>query len=73
MPRTKRVKKLTELLAENMAIYAGQHDVGQFLPQAEELMRRFRAIEGRWPEDYLEIEDWSRNRLDKSGNLLVVK
>jgi hypothetical protein len=71
--RTKLRKQITEALAENMSIYAAAGDADDYLPQAQELMRRFKATEGRWPSAYLEIEEWSRGKLDKSGRLLVVK
>ena len=71
--RTKLRKQITEAIAEAMAIYAASGDPDDYLPQAQELMRRFHATEGRWPRGYLEIEEWSRGKLDKSGKLLVVK
>jgi hypothetical protein len=55
-----------------MAIYAGAIDEEPYLPQAKELLRRFRAVEGRNPADYLEIEDWSRNHLDQKGGKFLV-
>jgi hypothetical protein len=71
--RTKLRKIITEQVAEAMAIYAGTMDQEHFVPQAEQLMRTFKEIQGRWPRNYMEIEDWSRGKLDKSGRLLVVK
>jgi hypothetical protein len=57
-------RPLVELVAENMAIYAGCIDEQGFRPQAEQLLRSFEAIEGRPATDYLEIEEWSRHHLD---------
>jgi|ERR1017187_2946248 hypothetical protein len=64
---------LAEEVAENMAIYSGDPDGDAFIPQAKALIRTFEAIEGQLPHDYLEIEKWSADHLDKGGRLLVVK
>jgi uncharacterized protein (DUF427 family) len=64
---------LVEQIAENIAIYAGVIDDARFMPQAQQLLRIFEAIEGRPPRDYLEIEDWSLHHLEKGGRLLIVK
>lgn len=64
--------KIVEVLAENMAIYAGAIDHAAYLPLAKEVLRRFRAIKGRDPVDYLEVEEWCRSTLDKSGRLHVL-
>jgi hypothetical protein len=63
--------KLVEQIAENMAIYAGAKDDAAFLSLAKELLRRFRAIKGRDPVDYLEVEEWSASTVDKSGRFSV--
>jgi hypothetical protein len=63
---------LVEQIAEGMAIYAGSLDAAAFMPQAQQLLRSFVAIEGRPPADYLEIEKWSMRRV-KSGRFLMVK
>jgi hypothetical protein len=63
---------LVEVIAENMAIYAGAVDDQSFMPQAEQLLRTFEAIEGRSPAEYLEFEQWSMNHLDKGGRFLVL-
>ena len=56
---------LVEQLAENMEICAGvfAHD-HFFQPLAEELLRSFKAIEGRPARDYLEIEGWLMRHRD---------
>jgi hypothetical protein len=64
--------KLVEEIAENMAIYAGSMDEEAYLPSAKELLRRFRAIKGRDPVDYMEVEEWSMSMIDKSGQFLVL-
>jgi hypothetical protein len=64
---------LVEEIAENMSIYAGTIDPDRFVPQAEQLLSSFEAMVGRLPNDYLEIEDWSRNHLDKGGRFLVLR
>lgn len=66
-------KNLIRTIAENMAVYNGMLSDEEFLPQAGALLRSFEAIEGRTPNNYLEIETWSANHLDKGGRLLVVK
>ena len=58
---------MVEVVAENMAIYAGALDDQQFMPQAEQLLRSFEAIEGRPATDYMEVEDWSRDHLHHVG------
>jgi len=63
---------LSEQVAENMAIYAGQLDHAQFMAQAVQLVRTFEAIEGRPPHDYLEIENWSHDHL-KFDRFLVIE
>jgi hypothetical protein len=60
-----------EQIAEAMAIQAGSTDTNAFIPQAEQLLQSFEAIEGRAPADYLEIEEWSMRRA--RGSVLVVK
>jgi hypothetical protein len=68
----KKRKILIEEIADNMSIYAGTIDPEKFIPQATQLLSSFEAIEARLPEDYLEIEDWSRSHLDKSGRFLAL-
>jgi hypothetical protein len=64
---------LVELVAEHMAIYGGTLDDGHFMPQAEQLLRTFEAIEGRPSADYPEIEEWSRRHLDiRAARFLVL-
>lgn len=65
---------LVELVAENMAIYAGAgvDGIDSFMPKAEHLLRMFEAIEGRPAADYLEIEQWSMSHLDEGGKFLVL-
>jgi hypothetical protein len=63
---------LVELVAENMSIYAGGVDDGRFLPQAEQLLHSFEAIEGRPAADYLELEQWSRQHLDSPAARFLV-
>jgi hypothetical protein len=60
-------------IAENIAIYNGVVNDEQFIPQAQQLLRSFEAIEGRLPRDYLEIETWSASRVDRSGRFLVLE
>jgi hypothetical protein len=62
-----------ELVAENMAIYANTVESNLFVPQARQLVASFEATEGRLPNDYFELEDWSRHHLDKGGRFLVIK
>jgi hypothetical protein len=73
MAHSRLRKRITAQVAEAMAIYAGVIDDDHYAAQAEQLMNSFKATEGRWPRDYLEIETWSAAKLDKSGRLLVVK
>jgi hypothetical protein len=48
------------LIAENMAIYANQPFNNEaFMPQARELLRSFKEIEGYLPDDYAELESWA--------------
>jgi hypothetical protein len=48
------------LIAENMAIYAQQPNNDEaFMPQARELLRSFKEIEGHLPDDYAELEIWA--------------
>ena len=48
------------LIAENMAIYAGVLNGDEaFMPQARELLRSFKEIEGHLPVDYAELEIWA--------------
>jgi hypothetical protein len=63
---------LVDVVAENMAIYAGAFDDQSFRPQAEQLLRSFEAIEGRPAADYLEIEQWSLTHQDQGGRFLVL-
>jgi hypothetical protein len=67
-------RPLAEVVAENMAIYAGVLDEQSFMPQAEQLLRSFEAIEGKPAADYLEVEEWSRSHLNTVGpaRLLVL-
>jgi hypothetical protein len=61
-------QSLVELVAENMAVYASAvSDYESFMPQAEQLLRSFEAIEGRPATNYLEVEEWSRRHLNKVG------
>jgi hypothetical protein len=65
---------LVKLIAENMAIYAGAMNDNLYIPQAEELLRRFRAVEGRDATNYLKVEEWSLAHIDqKSGFLVLAK
>jgi hypothetical protein len=72
-----------ELVAENMAIYdwlrtaqtgisAAPQAVKKFTSQARQLVASFEATEGRLPNDYPELENWSREHLDKGGRFLVL-
>ena len=70
--KTTGAPPLVEEVAENMAIYAGTTNDERFIRQAEQLLRSFAAIEGRPAADYLEVEEWSRHHLDKSGRFLVL-
>jgi hypothetical protein len=63
---------LVELVAENMAIYAGTDDAEAFRPHAERLLRMFEAIEGRRAIDYPEIEQWSMAHQGEGGRFLVL-
>jgi hypothetical protein len=65
-------RPLVELVAENMSIYAGVLDDQLFLPQAEQLLHSFEAIEGRPAADYLEIEQWSMQHLDIATSRFLV-
>jgi hypothetical protein len=64
-------------IAGNMSIYAGLYTgeykpSDEFVPQAKQVLASFKAIEGRSPNDYLEIETWSREHLSKGGWFLVI-
>ena len=72
MDLNKKRKALVEQIAENMSIYADMIDPERFIQQATRLLSSFEAIEGRFPEDYLEIENWSRSHLDKGGRFLIL-
>lgn len=75
---------LVELIAENMAIYASLNaenmtfnpevaiDDEFFIPHAEELLRRFRAIEGRDAADYEEVEEWSLRHINQKSGFFVL-
>ncbi len=60
-------RPLVEVVAENMMIYAGALDHQPFMPQAEQLLRSFEAIEGRPATDYLEVEEWSMRHLNDTS------
>jgi hypothetical protein len=60
---------LVEVLAENLSTYANEFS-GDRHSQARELLRQFRATMGHGPSDYLELENWSRERL-KRGRFLL--
>jgi len=66
---------LVREVADSMAIYNGGVPLSPeaWLPQAGALVRSFEAVEGRTPNDYLEIDTWSAAHLDKGGRFLVVK
>ncbi|MBO0757297.1 MAG: hypothetical protein J2P54_15665 [Bradyrhizobiaceae bacterium] len=50
---------LVDVVAENMANYAGALNLDLFKEEAEKLIRRFEEIEGHAPADYLEIGAWA--------------
>jgi hypothetical protein len=71
-------QSLREQIAENIEVYRAlygseQTNEGRLLAYADRLIQMFRESEGREPNDYLEIENWSRDHLDQTSRLYVLQ
>jgi hypothetical protein len=60
-------------IAETLALRAGEYVNRPFMPEAERLLRLFKAQEGRYPADYEEVEARFPGCLDPGGGLRIVK